>query len=202
MMHRVLDLLKMAHIKVTFFVISSYVFREGGKQVLQRIVDEGHELANHMVIDAAAHHMTEIEFESGLMECERCIREVQPSYGNDGKQKWFRPPHGIINVMMQDILKRNSYRSVLGDVYANDVHSSTQPDWVVDYMLRHCSSGSILIVHSPDVANSRETQMYVIKKLIESIKNRSLRVLPLCELDAEAKASIQETQVLPSLVED
>ena len=32
---------------------------------------------------------------------------------------------------------------------------------------------------------------YVIGKLIERIKDRSLRVLPLCELDAESKASMQ-----------
>jgi hypothetical protein len=26
---------------------------------------------------------------------------VQPGYGSDGKQKWFRPPHGILNATMQ-----------------------------------------------------------------------------------------------------
>jgi hypothetical protein len=43
---------------------------------------------------------------------------------------------------------------------------------------------------------------YVIEKLIERIKDRSLRVLPLCELDAEAKASMQhEAQDSSSLKE-
>ncbi len=110
--------------------------------------------------------------------------------------------------------------------------SSTQPDWIVDFMMRHCaslffsfhlfmfiivigSSGSILIVHSPDVLNSRQNLLYVqvsvsldqydnvyffcryvIEKLIERIKHRSLRVLPLYKLHAEAEASMHEATSL------
>ena len=61
--------------------------------------------------------------------------------------------------------------------YANDFDAGSQPDWIVNFMMRHCapvsslnlinptvncallfagSSGSILIVHSPDVLNSRQ----------------------------------------------
>jgi hypothetical protein len=29
---------------------------------------------------------------SGLLECERCIQDVLPGYGKNGKQKWFRAP--------------------------------------------------------------------------------------------------------------
>ena len=53
-----------------------------------------HFTSNHMPVLCS-------KLSAGLMECERCIREVQPSYGIDGKQKWFRPPHGITNSMMQ-----------------------------------------------------------------------------------------------------
>ena len=162
---------------------------------------------------------------SCLLECERCIQVAKPGYGNDGKQKWFRPPSGIMNAVMQvsqfntvpqhvlspaqsashsvkqAVLRRNNYRSVLGDVwafccliicanlwckkrvvmhtsaccpwnmrsfdkhslsallcinsfhfcqnfyrYANDIFSSSQPDWIVDFMMLHCAPSTYMLI--------------------------------------------------------
>ena len=38
---------------------------------------------------------------SGLLKCERCIQDVVPDYGKNGKQKWFRAPLAKQNAVMQ-----------------------------------------------------------------------------------------------------
>merc|ERR1711991_181952 len=95
----ILDVLKKYDVKCTFFIISSLV--EGREKVMDRIIQEGHEIANHLKYDEASWRLSKEVFASQLIEWERNL-EPWIKKQNDGfkrnnvhKKKWFRPGQGV-----------------------------------------------------------------------------------------------------------
>lgn len=72
----ILDVLRELKVRATFFVISGNI--AGREHVLQRIVDEGHALANHLTEDRASILDDLHVFERKLQECDAAIRKFQP----------------------------------------------------------------------------------------------------------------------------
>uniref|UniRef100_A0A0G4HIT9 NodB homology domain-containing protein n=1 Tax=Chromera velia CCMP2878 TaxID=1169474 RepID=A0A0G4HIT9_9ALVE len=76
-----LDLLKESGVKgTTFFLISSQI--AGREHVVKRLLDDGHEIGNHLVKDAPADTLSEAEFESELLAAEGDIAAVDPSFAS------------------------------------------------------------------------------------------------------------------------
>ena len=73
----ILDVLRKHNVKATFFIISDHI--PGNENVLRRIVQEGHALANHLTDDRAS-ILDELHvFETKLQECDRAINKFQPA---------------------------------------------------------------------------------------------------------------------------
>jgi len=71
-----LDVLREFKVRATFFIISGNI--AGREHVLQRIVDEGHALANHLTEDRASILDDLHVFERKLQECDAAISKFQP----------------------------------------------------------------------------------------------------------------------------
>lgn len=119
----ILDELKAAGAKATFFIISSYV--EGREAVVRRMVAEGHELANHHTKDEASWRLAPHLFEADLLACERVIEQYQP--WSSRPYKWYRPGQGFFTSAMLALLKPHKYRLALGNIYPHD--GETQHAW-------------------------------------------------------------------------
>ncbi|CAH0517595.1 unnamed protein product [Peronospora belbahrii] len=72
----ILDILRKHNVKATFFIISDHI--PGNEKVLQRIVQEGHVLGNHLTEDRASILDDLHVFEQKLQECDRAINKYQP----------------------------------------------------------------------------------------------------------------------------
>jgi peptidoglycan/xylan/chitin deacetylase (PgdA/CDA1 family) len=107
----ILDTLKEYGVHATFFVISSLV--EGRHEIMDRIVSEGHEIANHLKYDEASWLLPLETFESQLLEWEETLepwitkqRQLRANQLNVEK-KWFRPGQGVLTSSMTAILKKH-----------------------------------------------------------------------------------------------
>jgi peptidoglycan/xylan/chitin deacetylase (PgdA/CDA1 family) len=148
-MHEVLDALRDRGHHATFFIISSFVTPDRA-QLLERMVREGHELGNHMVKDERTTSYTPAQFEAALFECERTIQQFQAA----SKNKWYRPPSGMIAAWQLPILEHHGYRIILADVYPMDVQlTPARYSWIAGFVTSAIRPGSIVVLHSPDTAH-------------------------------------------------
>lgn len=164
--HLILDALQQTNSKATFFIISSFVTPE--KEILlSRMVAEGHELGNHMVVDAPTVNYSPNQFETDLIQCENLIKKFQPPT----EIKWYRPPSGALKAWQIPILEKHGYKIAMGDVYPFDVKMPVSSiNWVINYVLRSIRPGSIVILHSPDMIYRSGTRAHFHHQIIAIIK--------------------------------
>ena len=108
---KILDVLKQHGAQATFFLITSRV--PGNEEILQRMVVEGHELANHLIYDQPSIQLSDDEFKSQLLEAGEILSVF-------GEVRWFRPGSGWYRNGMLEIVEENGYRCALGSVYPFD----------------------------------------------------------------------------------
>jgi len=86
---QVLDILKKYNIKATFFVIGKEA--EKNKQLVQRIVSEGHIIANHTYChNELIIYSSPESFINDINECEKVLKSIVPNYNS----KLIRFPYG------------------------------------------------------------------------------------------------------------
>src|SRR5215218_5772931 len=106
---RILDVLAEHDAHATFFVIGEHV--ACNEEIVRRLVDEGHELGNHMMSDAASARLPAAEFERQLLQTHALLSRFGPV-------RWFRPGHTWFNCRMLDQLHRHGYRCAMASAYA------------------------------------------------------------------------------------
>ena len=164
----ILDVLKEHNVKATFFILSENI--PGNEHIVERMIEDGHEIANHLTQDRASIRYTKDEFEHHLLACHSELIQFQP------KVKWLRPGSGWFNKDMVDVAEKHSYRIALGNVYPHDAQIKLER--VNEYYLRkRTRAGSILIVHD------RQWTIGVLEKALPELTNQ-FRFVSLHELEA------------------
>ncbi len=127
---QILDILKQYDVKATFFCIGhNIVHADPSRDILARMHHEGHELGNHMMLDAPSYQLSEEEFTKQLLEVDCLLEEI--THGSNGgtpseiplnntASKWFRPGHGFFTRKMVDTALKHGYKTALGDCYPHD----------------------------------------------------------------------------------
>ncbi|OQR97201.1 hypothetical protein THRCLA_07064 [Thraustotheca clavata] len=134
----ILDVLKKNGVKATFFIIQSNVV--GREDIVQRIVDEGHVIGNHFVVDEASIRDEIDVFERKLLQCHETLLKYQK------RVRWARPGSGWFNKSMVAVAKKHGYRFALGSVYPHDAQVRfSKINAIHIKTLTRC--GSVLIVH-------------------------------------------------------
>lgn len=167
---QILDILAQYKVQATFFIIGSNV--SGNEAVLHRLVEEGHELGNHLMSDARSIGLTESEFEMQLSEAHSIISEF-------GDVKWFRPGSGWYNDRMLAQIRPYNYQTVIGSVYPFDAQIRSK-EFASRYILSNTRPGSIIILH--DGKAERHHTPSVLHKIIPTLQSRGFRFLTLSEL--------------------
>jgi peptidoglycan-N-acetylglucosamine deacetylase len=167
---RILDVLQKHGAHATFFVITSQIAEN--ENVINRILEEKHELANHLEADYPAVRLSPAEFERQLAETHRQLSRFT-------SVRWYRPSNGLYSQAMLSILRRHGYKCVLGSVYPFDtqlpsVHFSTQ------YINWNVRPGAIIILH--DRGDRGKRTALVLDELLPKLEQRGYRVVTLTEL--------------------
>jgi peptidoglycan/xylan/chitin deacetylase (PgdA/CDA1 family) len=166
----ILDVLRDHDAHATFFLISSRI--PGNEALIRRIVDEGHELGNHMTRDEPSIALEPDVFEARLLEASATLRTYAPV-------RWFRPGSGYYDDEMLDILERHGLRCALGSVYPLDAQLPWR--WSARTWIRwRARPGAVIILH--DGGGRGERTADVLARALPELAARGLRAVTLSEL--------------------
>ncbi|OEU11829.1 glycoside hydrolase/deacetylase [Fragilariopsis cylindrus CCMP1102] len=181
-MQDVLSLLKQYNAKATFMIISNYVTtaitddqnqnqtqtqneyqNQNNINIHQndmiQLLQDGHELANHGIVDEAMDSLSKIEFNTAINECNDTIYQLQSLAGiKEEKVKWFRAPQARYTTTMEEVLEENNMYNVMCDCYAacpviedgRWIGQSLTKQVLKKNNKSRSKSGSIVLLHMPE----------------------------------------------------
>ncbi len=166
----ILDALREHSARATFFLIGARVARHG--PLVERIVAEGHEIANHDYRERMSVLVPEAELAADIGATHDLLAAFGPV-------RWFRPGSGLFDADLLEIARDHRYGLALGDVFPLDgrVSSSGFHRW---YILRHTQPGSILILHDAEGRGARTADS--LSWLLPALQDRGLDVLTLSQM--------------------
>src|SRR5688572_9060235 len=128
----VLNLLDQYKIKACFFCIGKHVAQF--PDIYQRIIAEGHTVANHSYSHGNGWHMPLDQY---IDDVHRASQDIQSNL--------FRPPYGRITPAQFKALKAN-YQIIMWDVLSKDYDTSISDENVIRNVTENISKGSIVVM--------------------------------------------------------
>jgi peptidoglycan/xylan/chitin deacetylase (PgdA/CDA1 family) len=166
----ILDVLEEHDARATFFLLSGRI--PGNEDLINRMVEEDHELANHLVTDEPSIRLSPAEFERQLIESHSVLSEYSDV-------RWFRPGSGWYNDSMLTILHEHEYRCVLGSVYPFDPQIPSL--WFeTNYILLNVRPGSIIVLH--DYGGRGQRTAATLSAILPELERRGFRAVTLSEV--------------------
>ena len=174
MTDEVLGLFKNYESKATFFTSGSHC-NHTSYESIKKLLDDGHELANHSMYDFPYNKHSEIEFENDF-DSTHAILKIY----DDDISKWYRSPHAKLSQSMQKILDKKGYKHIMCDGFANDT-SIPDPKWISSFILKKIKNGSIILIHMPE-KGFREWNLEAMELTLKGLKEKEFKVVTVSEL--------------------
>src|SRR5215203_1362157 len=169
---RILDVLAAHDARATFFMIGEHIV--GNEEVVRRLVNEGHELGNHMMSDAPSARLPAAEFERQLLQTHELLAPFGPV-------RWFRPGHAWFNRRMLDQLHSRGYRCAMASAYALEFLPVSAP-YAAQHILLNVRAGGVIILH--DGAADQERTVAVLQRVLPALRRRGYQIVTVSELAA------------------
>lgn len=168
----ILEILRHHEARATFFVISSRI--KGNELLIQKMVDDGHELGNHMTEDKPSIKLSPQEFEVELLKAHTALSKF-------AKPRWLRPASGFHNSTMVKIAGKHSYQVALGSIFPFDTHIPLC--WFAQkHILFNVYPGAIVVLHDYGLWGERTAS--TLERILPKLYQRGYRVVTLSELFA------------------
>ncbi|NET39518.1 MAG: polysaccharide deacetylase family protein [Cyanothece sp. SIO1E1] len=202
---KILDILKEKNAKATFFIITEEKLKRRERNGLLdsttvRIVDEGHELGNHLARDSAS-----ILLGNGFGKTLRTAEMDLKNYLNsDEKLRWIRPGVGWCTVKMQaDIARTGEYEpAVLGSIWPYDTFGRVGPEYITDFVARNVYPGSIIILHDGGKEGDRgDDTTKALPILLDSLTEKGYQVTTLSNLLESDSAPLYSAEAPPHIID-
>ncbi len=157
----ILDILKEAKIKATFFVIGENA--AASPRLVDRIIEEGHEIGNHTYSHVFLDKKSEQE---KIADIERCDCEIY--LHNEYSARILRPPGGRYDSGLLRICAERGYDVVLWSVDTRDWTGASAEE-IAHELLCNVKDGSIILMHDycGRKSHTAEALRYVIPRLKE-----------------------------------
>ena len=176
---QILDELKKANVKATFFMIGKHV--DEFPWIVQRVAAEGHEIGNHTYDHHGIFYYTPAELRDEVTKTDLALERVT------GKRTtYFRPPKAWIT---------RSEKTQLGEMgYTVVLWTLNSKDWVTfdhKYMIRHIMkdihSGDIILFHDSGGVfgtenGDRSETVKTIPPLIEALRKQGYEFVLISDL--------------------
>ena len=136
---QILEILSKYNIKATFFTVG--VNAKNYPDTLEKVISAGHEVENHTYTHP---HVNSVDFATLKREIECCESEIYEH--TDYKTKFFRPPEGMIDDEIIEMIKSLDYKIVLWDIDTRD-WAHTPPQKIAENIIDNINSGDIILMH-------------------------------------------------------
>ncbi|MDP3025345.1 MAG: polysaccharide deacetylase family protein [candidate division Zixibacteria bacterium] len=176
---KILDELKKAGVKATFFMIGKYV--EKYPQIARRVTEEGHDIGNHSYDHKVLIYCRMKTLEREINEAERVIKDVTGQ-----KTHYFRPPKAWLTNKEKEKIKEMGYQIILWTLNSKD-WVTFDDKYIVKFIVRHVEPGDIILFHdgggvfSTEGGNRHET-VKTIPQLVQKLREKGYRFVTITEL--------------------
>jgi len=162
----ILDLLAEYNAKATFFCIGNKI--EPNKDLVKRIVAEGHSVGNHTFEHAYNFPIWSVK--RILISIRKTDELIEKFSG--AESLLFRPPFGITNNLIALAVKKTGKKSIGWSIRTKD--TCRKPEEVIKIVERRISSGSIILLH-----DNNKNILTELKAILEICKNKNLKPIAL-----------------------
>lgn len=161
----ILDTLKANDVKAIFFV--TYPYLNTNPDLIKRMVEEGHIVANH-----SNHHPSMPQYTSDPTKFNKELQDVEAKYKEiTGKEmvKLFRPPMGHYSERSLAMTKDLGYKTIFWSFAYSDYNVDKQPSHASaqKIILDNLHNGSIVLLHAVSKTNTE-----ILDSIIKEAKNQ------------------------------
>lgn len=148
---QILDALKKHNVKATFFLVGNYF--ETQPELVKRMVEEGHTVANHTYSHPDMSAISSKEaFIAELQKNEKLYTDIT------GKEmpKLYRPPQGKFCQSNLEMAKELGYKTVFWSLAYVDWYENNQPskEEAFSKLLPRVHNGAVVLLHSTSKTNA------------------------------------------------
>ncbi len=166
----ILQLLKQANIKATFFCIGNRI--AGNETILNQIKEDGHIIGNH----SYSHHFWFDMFSSKKMMHDLRLMDEELKRVTGLQAKLFRPPYGVTNPNLKKAIIAGNYTPVGWSVRSMDTVIKDEKK-LLDKISSSLKPGAVFLFH-----DTSATTLKVLPAFIKEVKNRGYHIVPLDKL--------------------
>lgn len=142
--------------KATFFCVGDNI--EKHTDVLDSIVDAGHDLGNHTFNHLSGWATDKLPYFHNVRKCARLVHS-----------SLFRPPYGKMRPSQMQFLQRH-YKIVMWDVLSADFDSEISREQCYSNVVDNVRPGSIVVFH--DSLKAMKNLKYALPKVLETLSAR------------------------------
>lgn len=168
---QVLDLLKQHQIKATFFCIGKQL--EKYPKIAQRIVAEGHIIANHTY--SHSNQMGFFRKKKILKEFNQTDQLIQELTAQ--KNKFFRPPFGVTNPHIARAVREKNYQVIGWTIRSLDTIIEDE-NKILDRIISRLEKGKIILLH--DIS---QKTVNVLARLLILLDQNQYKTITIEELE-------------------
>ncbi len=176
---QILDELKKAGIKATFFMLGDHV--EQYPDVARRVAAEGHEIANHTYDHQTILYYNPEELKNEISHAQKVIEDITGI-----KTRYFRPPKAWLSQAEKQQIKEMGYTTILWSLNSKD-WVTFHDKQITAYILGHIRPGDIILFHDSGgvfshQGGNRKQTVKTIPRLVEKLKEKGYRFVTISEL--------------------
>ncbi|MDD2679630.1 MAG: polysaccharide deacetylase family protein [Candidatus Omnitrophica bacterium] len=179
---KVLDELKEAQVKATFFMLGDHVRRY--PEIARRVLAEGHEIENHTYDHHVLIYYKMDELEKEIKDAQDTIKDVTGVV-----PRYFRPPKAWLFSREKKKIEEMGYRIVLWSLNSKD-WVTFHDKQITAYILKRIQPGDIILFHDSGgvftaEGGNRKQTVKTIPRLVKKLKERGYRFVTINELMSE-----------------
>ena len=161
----ILDTLNKLNVPATFFLVGHYIETE--TELVQRMEQEGHIVANHTVSHKNMPSLSKEAFTEELLGFE----QLYPSLG-----KYYRPPKGTYNENNLKWAKELGYKTIFWSLAYVDWDDNNQPthEYAFNKLLPRLHDGAIILLHNTSKTNMEILEEFILKAREQGYEFKSL----------------------------
>ena len=175
---QILDVLDQFGATATFFLLTDNI--ANAPTQVPRLVNDDHELGNHLTTDEASIRLSPSDFEQRLYQADAVLSAYGPV-------QWLRPGMGWYNPRMVQAAAQAGYRLALGSVFPYDTHIPWV-GFITWFIQANVQPGDIIVLHDGPERGQRTAA--ALAQLLPRLQARGYRIVTLSALfDAAAQSA-------------
>jgi len=174
---KILDTLKAKNVPAAFFVNGHYV--ESAQEMVRRMIDEGHIIANHCVNH---YDLTTVDKDTFVKELQG-LEDIFYTYFPDADPMlYFRPPSGAANEWVLALAEKMGYTTVMWSWAHRDYYDDDQPGTAetIEKIKTGLHNGCVYLLHPESTTNTA-----ILGDMIDWVRSQGYEFYPLCDIIVE-----------------